>query len=71
MNGEAEHSVAGGEAAQVTTDALPAATNGEPFFQRPDALSFSLTTAVALAVYCVTLAPEVTLEFSGMGGDDF
>jgi hypothetical protein len=26
---------------------------------------------LALAVYCVTLAPEVTLEFSGMGGDDF
>jgi hypothetical protein len=66
MNGETEHSEAGGEAPQATADALPAATNGEPFFQRPDALSFSLTTALALAVYCVTLAPEVTLEFSGI-----
>ena len=37
-----------------------------PFFQRTDWLSFGLTTLVALAVYLSTLAPEVTLEFSGL-----
>ncbi len=36
-----------------------------PFFQRTDWLSFALTTALVLAVYLFTLAPEVTLEMSG------
>src|ERR1017187_8102287 len=37
-----------------------------PFFQRTDWLSFGLTAVVALAVYLHTLAPEVTLEYSGI-----
>lgn len=36
-----------------------------PFFQRIDWLSFALTTITVLVVYLWTLAPEVTLEFSG------
>ena len=37
-----------------------------PFFQRTDWLSFGLTTVVVLVVYWRTLAPEVTLEYSGI-----
>ena len=36
------------------------------FFQKVDLLSFGLTTLVTLAVYLLTLAPEVTLDFSGV-----
>ena len=37
-----------------------------PFFQRIDRLSFAVTAVVALAVYLCTLAPEVTLRYSGI-----
>ena len=37
-----------------------------PFFQSGDWLSFGLTAVVTLAVYLVTLAPEVTLRYSGI-----
>jgi hypothetical protein len=37
-----------------------------PFFQRADWLSFGLTAVVVLVVYLRTLAPEVTLEYSGI-----
>ena len=37
-----------------------------PFFQRTDWLSFGLTAVVLLVVYSRTLAPEVTLEYSGL-----
>ena len=37
-----------------------------PFFQRTDWLSFGLTAVVVLVVYLRTLAPEVTLEYSGI-----
>jgi hypothetical protein len=36
-----------------------------PFFQRTDWLSFGLTAVVVLVIYLRTLAPEVTLEYSG------
>jgi len=40
---------------------------GEPlFFQRTDWLCLGVTTALALVVYLLTLAPDVTLEFSGI-----
>jgi hypothetical protein len=35
-------------------------------FEKEDWTSFALTTAIALAVYALTLASNVTLEFSGM-----
>lgn len=60
---------------QQDPEANPAGPSGQepgsqspapgPFFQRPDWLSLALTTIVAFAVYSWTLAPEVTLEFSG------
>ncbi len=65
MTGETEHSVEGDECPLATFDGLPAESNGGPFFQRTDWLSFGITTALALAVYWVTVAPEVTLQFSG------
>src|SRR5438067_5665017 len=40
--------------------------SGLPFFQSVDWLSFGLTTAIALAIYLFTLAPEVTLESQGI-----
>ncbi len=36
------------------------------FFQKVDWLSFGLTTILAFTVYLLTLAPEVTLEHSGI-----
>ena len=66
MNGETEHSAERGEALEAAVEGLPGASEHEPFFQRADWLSGGLTTALALAVYWVTLAPEVTLEFSGI-----
>src|SRR5258706_9169689 len=37
-----------------------------PFFQRTDWLGFGITALVALMVYLATLAPDVTLENSGV-----
>ena len=39
---------------------------GVPCFERTDWLSFGVTTALALTVYLMTLAPEVTLGFAGI-----
>jgi hypothetical protein len=39
---------------------------GRPFFGRVDWLSFGSTTLLTLSVYLLTLAPEVTLEMSGI-----
>jgi hypothetical protein len=66
MNGETEHSAERGEAPETTVEGLPGAQEREPFFQRADWLSGGMTAALALAVYWVTLAPEVTLDFSGI-----
>ena len=41
-------------------------SNDEPFFQRTDWFSFAITTVLVLIAYLLTLAPEVTLEFSGI-----
>jgi len=46
--------------------ALPGAPRNPPGFQRSDWLSFWATTLLALSVYLLTLAPEVSLEFSGI-----
>ena len=45
---------------------LPPPPGSEVSFERVDWLSFGCTTVAALAVYLATLAPEVTLEFSGI-----
>jgi hypothetical protein len=52
-------------AEQPSNDTGNALTATGPFFQRVDWLSFGLTAAVVLVVYLRTLAPEVTLEYSG------
>jgi hypothetical protein len=60
---------------QTDAKVEPAGLSGEagggsittgPFFCRPDWLAFGLTFLTALTVYLDTLAPEVTLEFSGI-----
>jgi hypothetical protein len=46
--------------------AMQYASRNTLFFQRNDWLSFWTTTLLALLVYLLTLAPEVSLEFSGI-----
>jgi hypothetical protein len=43
-----------------------ALNEGEAFFQKSDWASFALTTGISLTIYILTLAPEVTLEMSGI-----
>src|SRR5436190_21350963 len=49
------------ETGQVCSSPAPAR-----FFQPPDCLAFTTTSLIAFGVYLATLAPEVTLEFSGI-----
>lgn len=44
----------------------PPIPQAAPFYQAPDWLSFGLTATIALVVYLITLAPDVTLQFSGI-----
>ena len=53
-------------AGQPSNDTGNALVVTGPFFQRTDWLSFGLTAVVVLVVYFRTLAPEVTLEYSGI-----
>jgi len=39
--------------------------SSSPFFQKIDWLSFGITTVLALLIYLITMAPDVTLENSG------
>jgi len=66
MNGETEQSADSTAPPPSNADGFPVAQEHAPFFERADWLSFGLTTALALAVYWATLAPEVTLGFSGI-----
>lgn len=45
---------------------MPSAPRNGLFFHQVDWLSFGATTLLALLVYLLTLAPEVSLEFSGI-----
>src|SRR6266545_6160806 len=47
-------------------DAPPIFTTAAPRFDGADWWSFAITTAIALSAYLFTLAPNVTLEFSGI-----
>ena len=58
-----EQTTPAGEPSNDTGNAL--VVNGS-FFQRTDWLSFGLTAVVVLVVYLRTLAPEVTLRYSGI-----
>ncbi len=66
MNDSGEHMRGLNSAFGPTDPGAPAPPATGPFFDRTDWLSFLLTAGVALAVYLSTLAPEVTLEFSGI-----
>ena len=52
----------------MTDESAPSAPPAEParFFQGVDWLSFGVACGLALAVYLFTLAPDVTLEYSGI-----
>src|SRR5262245_55078102 len=52
--------------AGFTSAPLPPVFDKTPFFDRSDWLSFGLTSALTLGVYLWTLAPEVTLDMSGI-----
>jgi hypothetical protein len=54
-----------GEPGEPSPDILPAEAPG-PFFERCDWLAFGVTAVLMFAVYLRTLAPEVTLEYSGL-----
>jgi hypothetical protein len=53
-------------AGQTSSDTGTSPPVGGPFFQSVDWLGFGLATVVILAVYLCTLAPEVTLRYSGI-----
>lgn len=66
MNDNSENLSPAGAVPPADTGVVVPANNEAPFFDRTDWSSFWLTSGVALAVYVSTLAPEVTLEFSGI-----
>lgn len=66
MNGGAQRSAEGNNAPPANVLSPASALKNEPFFQPCDGLSFALAAALALVIYWLTLAPEVTLEFSGI-----
>ena len=67
MSSDLESST-GTEQPGTTTQPDPSLASGRrpPFYEPSDWLSFGLTATAALIVYFTTLAPEVTLRFSGI-----
>src|SRR6266481_941836 len=55
-----------GEVTGLSSQGAPAVSREKALFQQVDWLSFGLATVLTLIVYLWTLAPEVTLEMSGM-----
>src|SRR5438874_627921 len=66
MNDNPERPSSLDEVSEPPAQPVPPAPDCARFFGRTDWLSFWITTALVLAVYLYTLAPEVTLEMSGM-----
>jgi len=66
MNNNLQPAVGSDEKAGQSTGVSRDSDDRGRFFQRADWLSFGLTTAAALTVYLFTLAPDVTLERSGI-----
>jgi len=66
VNGDYHHGSDPHAPANLKSAALPRASTNPPFFQKTDWLAFGVTTTLTLLVYLVTLAPEVTLGFSGI-----
>ena len=66
MNGNPEYASDPHQALNQCVEVVPEVPDDPSFFQRTDWLSFLITAVLALAVYLFTLAPEVTLEYSGI-----
>lgn len=66
MNEDKETTAKAGEFAPVLAGTATAAPVGSRFFHDADWVSFWVATILALAAYLWTLAPNVTLEFSGI-----
>jgi hypothetical protein len=66
MNGPDEMPAQPEGASEPIPEIIPAAPERGPLFERTDWSSFAISTALTLAVYLSTLAPEVTLEYSGI-----
>ena len=66
MNDYTEPPRAPNEAPNHQARTSPAGAESARFFLRTDWLSFGMTTALALGGYLLTLAPQVTLGFSGV-----
>src|SRR6266516_1546260 len=62
----ADHFSASDEASMGVAQDLESVPERRPFFQRVDWLAFWITVTGVLGVYLFTLAPEVTLESSGV-----
>lgn len=66
MNDKADHLSEPNPTPDHNAGAIPFTSQQARFFQRTDWLSFGVTAALVLMVYLFTLAPNVTLEFSGI-----
>src|SRR5258705_12824969 len=66
MNGNPEPPSSLVEVSGPPDQSIPPVPDYPRFFERTDWLSFWITTALVLTVYLYTLAPEVTLEMSGI-----
>lgn len=66
MSENSEHFLQPSDSFERKAHAGPAPPTSGRVFDGVDWLAFGSTTTVALAVYLFTLAPEVTLEFSGI-----
>ena len=66
MDDHSEHSAKPAQGLSQTREVVTRIRDRARFFQLTDWLCFALTTALTLAVYLVTLAPDVTLGDSGI-----
>src|SRR6266436_3069120 len=63
---DSHHDLSQPEEIGLTRQGSATISEEKAFFQRVDWLSFGLATVLTLIVYLWTLAPEVTLEMSGI-----
>src|SRR5258706_7618742 len=66
MNGNPEPPSSLDDVSGLPDEPIPSVPDYPRFFEQTDWLSFLITTALVLMVYLYTLAPEVTLEMSGI-----
>src|SRR5437899_9177728 len=66
MDDSQQHTELQGIPSGAADQTVPPPPQRVPFFQRIDWLGFSVTSAIVFSIYLLSLAPEVTLEFSGI-----